>query len=48
MKSLMKRPLVALTGYLAQVIFVIWDKGSFVQDIVKIIFGVEQQMIFQK
>jgi hypothetical protein len=39
MKSLMKRPLVALTGYLAQVIFVIWDKGSFVQDIVKIIFG---------
>ena len=35
----MKKPLVALTGYLAQIIFMIWDKGSFVQDIIRFVFG---------
>jgi hypothetical protein len=39
MKSLLKKPLVALTGYLAQIIFMIWDKGSFVQDIIIFVFG---------
>ena len=39
MKSIMKKPLVALTGYLAQIIFMIWDKGSFVQDIIRFVFG---------
>jgi len=39
MKSIMKKPLVALAGYLAQIIFMIWDKGSFVQDIIRFVFG---------